>query len=139
MGTDYAAPPGTPIKAAGDGKIIFRGRKGGYGNAIILQHGTRYTTLYGHMRAFKRGQRVGDHVKQGQIIGFVGSSGLATGPHLHYEFRIDGVHRNPRTVKLPEAKPIPKAYRADFEEAVEPRLAQLEVLTRTNVAQAESR
>ncbi len=105
-GTDYAAPSGTPIKAAGKGKVIFAGVKGGYGNVIIVQHGRRYTTLYAHMRGFAKGIRVGTRVNQGQTIGYVGSSGLATGPHLHYEFRIDGVHRNPQTVPLPKAQGV---------------------------------
>ena len=135
-GTDYAAPPGTPIKAAGDGKIIERGRKGGYGNTVVLKHGTRYTTLYGHMRGFAKGQSVGDRVSQGEIIGYVGSTGLSTGPHLHYEFRVDGVHRNPRTVDLPEAEPIAERYRADFERSTASLVARLDSLSRTRIAQA---
>ena len=133
-GTDYAAKRGTPILASGDGKVIFKGRKGGYGRAIIIQHGTKYSTLYGHLNGYKRGLRVGSKVKQGQTIGFLGSSGLASGPHLHYEFRVNGVHRNPLTVKLPTAKPVPKRYLADFELMTTPILAQLELLTRTQVA-----
>ncbi|MCG8394672.1 MAG: peptidoglycan DD-metalloendopeptidase family protein [Pseudomonadales bacterium] len=113
-GIDYAAPSGTPIKAAGDGKVIFAGVKGGYGNVIILRHGQVYTTLYAHMRSFARGIRVGKRVKQGQTIGYVGASGLATGPHLHYEFRINGVHRNPLTVPLPKARGINDNERAEF-------------------------
>ncbi len=135
-GTDYAAPPGTPIKAAGDGKIIERGWKGGYGNTVVLQHGTRYTTLYAHMRSFANGHGVGDRVKQGEIIGYVGSTGLSTGPHLHYEFRVDGVHRNPRTVDLPEAEPIAEQYRADFERSTASLAARLDALTSTQLAQA---
>ena len=133
-GTDYAAKRGTPILASGDGKVIFKGRKGGYGRAIIIQHGTKYSTLYGHLNGYKRGLRVGSKVKQGQTIGFLGSSGLASGPHLHYEFRVNGVHRNPLTVKLPIAKPVPKRYLADFELMTTPMLAQLKLLTRTQVA-----
>lgn len=125
-GVDYAAHRGTPIKAAGDGKVIFKGRKGGYGRTIILQHGGRYSTLYAHMSGFKRGMYVGKRVKQGQTIGFVGSSGRATGPHLHYEFRVNGVHRNPLTIRLPNASPIKTAYKADFLELAEKRLAQLD-------------
>ncbi|MZR64366.1 peptidoglycan DD-metalloendopeptidase family protein [Alcanivorax sp. DP30] len=113
-GTDYAAPSGTPIRAAGDGKVIFAGVKGGYGNVIILKHGQIYTTLYAHMRSFAKGIRVGKRVKQSQTIGYVGSSGLATGPHLHYEFRINGVHRNPQTVPLPKARGINDNERAEF-------------------------
>jgi murein DD-endopeptidase MepM/ murein hydrolase activator NlpD len=100
-GVDYAAPRGTPIRAVGDGRITFLGKKGGYGNVIELQHGPKYSTLYGHMQRFASNLRDGQTVKQGQVIGYVGSSGLATGPHLHYEFRINGVHKNPLTVALP--------------------------------------
>jgi murein DD-endopeptidase MepM/ murein hydrolase activator NlpD len=113
-GTDYAAPTGTPIKAAGDGKITFAGRKGGFGNVVIIQHGTRYETLYAHMSKFHRRARKGRSIKQGQVIGYVGSSGLATGPHLHYEFRVDGVHRDSLRVKLPKARSIPKAQKTAF-------------------------
>lgn len=127
-GVDYAAPPGTPIKAAGDGKVIFAGTKGGYGRTVILQHGSNRTTLYAHMRSFRRGIRSGTRVKQGQVIGYVGSSGLATGPHLHYEFRVNGVHRNPVTVPLPRAHPIPKAQQVAFTEASTPLLGQLDMI-----------
>ncbi|MDX1804683.1 MAG: peptidoglycan DD-metalloendopeptidase family protein [Alcanivorax sp.] len=113
-GVDYAAPTGTPIKATGDGRIIFAGRKGGYGNCIIIKHGSRYSTLYGHMHGFARGMHVGTRVKQGQTIGYVGMTGLATGPHLHYEFRINGVHHDPLKVHLPKAKGIAANERSDF-------------------------
>jgi len=124
-GVDYAAPTGTPIKAAGDGKIIHRGRKGGYGNAVIIQHGGNITTLYAHMSRFSKA-RIGSRVRQGDIIGYVGSTGLATGPHLHYEYRRNGVHMNPRTVKLPDAEPIDAAYLADFKKVANPLLQQLD-------------
>jgi murein DD-endopeptidase MepM/ murein hydrolase activator NlpD len=137
-GVDYAAPTGTPIKAAGDGKVIYRGRKGGYGNVIILQHGSRYSTLYGHMSRFARGVHSGGHVRQGQIIGYVGMTGLATGPHLHYEFRINGVHRNPLTVKLPAAKPLPRKYMADFKLHTNQMIASLDLLSKTNIALAST-
>ena len=137
-GVDYAAPRGTPIKATGDGKVIYRGVKGGYGNVVIIQHGSSYSTLYGHMSRFARGVHSGSHVKQGQIIGYVGSSGLATGPHLHYEFRINGVHRNPLTVKLPDAQPLPKQYMADFQMHANQLVASLDLLSKTNVALASS-
>lgn len=91
-GVDYAAPRGTPIKAAGDGKILLAGRRGGYGNAVIIQHGNSYRTLYGHMQGFAKGIRTGGMVKQGQIIGYIGTTGLSTGPHLHYEFQVNGKH-----------------------------------------------
>lgn len=113
-GVDYAAPAGTPIKATGDGKIAFIGRKGGYGNAIIIQHGRNYSTLYGHMLKFAKHLHVNSKIHQGQVIGFVGMTGLATGPHLHYEFRINNKHRDPLKVKLPEGKSVPKQYRANF-------------------------
>lgn len=113
-GIDYAAPSGTPIKAAGKGKVVFAGVKGGYGNVLILKHGQRYSTLYAHMRGFAKGIRVGSRVNQSQTIGYVGASGLATGPHLHYEFRIDGVHRNPQTVPLPKASGIASSEKPQF-------------------------
>ena len=113
-GVDYAAPKGTKIKASGDGKIIFRGVKSGYGNVIILQHGDNITTLYAHMSGFNSAFKLGDRVRQNQVIGYVGSSGLATAPHLHYEYRVNGVHKNPRTVKLPQAQPIKQEYVNDF-------------------------
>lgn len=124
-GVDYAAPSGTPIKAAGDGKIIFRGVKGGYGNTIILQHGGNITTLYAHMSNFNRKARSG-RVKQGQVIGYVGQTGLASGPHLHYEYRKNGVHKNPRTVSLPDAAPINPKYKADFQRTAAPLIDQLD-------------
>ena len=125
-GVDYAAPTGTPVKAAGTGKVVFRGKKGGYGNVVFLRHGGRYTTVYGHMSKFARGVKKGSKVKQGQIIGYVGSTGLATGPHLHYEFRVNGAHRNPLTVKLPKSIALPKNQMPDFKSQTAPLLAQLE-------------
>lgn len=124
-GVDYAAARGTPVKASGDGKVVFAGRKGGYGRTVVLQHGQRYTTLYAHLNGYARGVRSGRHVKQGQTIGYVGSSGLATGPHLHYEFRVNGVHRDPLRVKLPDAQPIAKQELARFNQHVSTVLAEL--------------
>jgi murein DD-endopeptidase MepM/ murein hydrolase activator NlpD len=106
MGTDYAAPIGTPVHAAGDGRIAFEGVRGGYGNAILLSHSNEIQTLYGHMSRFARDVHVGSHVAQGQVIGYVGMTGLATGPHLHYEYLMNGVHKDPQTVKLPGADPL---------------------------------
>lgn len=105
-GVDYAAATGTPIKAAGDGKVIWHGSKGGYGRTVILQHGSAITTLYAHMSRYQKGVNSGTRVKQGQVIGYVGASGLATGPHLHYEFRINDEHQNPLTISLPAAEPV---------------------------------
>ena len=133
-GTDYAAPMGTPIKATGDGKVIFRGVKSGYGNVVILQHGGNITTLYAHMSKFASKVRNGTRVRQGQTIGYVGKSGLVTGVHLHYEYRLNGVHRNSRTVKLPQAEPIPAEYRDEFLASVEPILDELLQYKRTRVA-----
>ena len=125
-GVDYAAPSGTPVKAAGDGKVIFRGVKGGYGNTMILQHGGNITTLYAHLKGFNRKFRNGSRVRQGDIIAYVGSTGVSTGPHLHYEYRVNGVHKNPRTVKLPDAAPINAAYRAEFMQIAEPLIERFD-------------
>ncbi|MCZ2721800.1 peptidoglycan DD-metalloendopeptidase family protein [Marinomonas sp. 15G1-11] len=107
-GVDYAASSGTPVKSAGDGKISFAGKQNGYGNVVIIDHGKGYTTLYAHLRSFAKGTRKGARVKQGKIVAYVGQTGWATGPHLHYEFRINGIHKNPITVKLPNDDPMPK-------------------------------
>jgi len=133
-GVDYAAPRGTPIKAAGDGKVIFRGTKSGYGKVVILQHGGNITTLYAHMSGFAAKARVGTRVRQGQTIGYVGMTGLATANHLHYEYRLNGVHRNPRTVSLPDAEPIAEKYRQQFLAEAAPILEELEKFKSTQVA-----
>ncbi len=125
QGVDYSAPTGTNIQASGDGRVSFVGEKGGYGKVITLEHGGGISTLYGHLSGFARGVRTGQRVKQGQSIGYVGSTGAATGPHLHYEYRVNGTHRNPRTVRLPDAAPIPVAYLADFQSKAEGLLAEL--------------
>ena len=125
-GVDYAAATGTPIKASGDGKVIWRGTKGGYGRTIILQHAGIYTTLYAHMSKYNSKVKKGSRVKQGQIIGYIGSSGLVTGPHLHYEFRVNGVHKNPLKVKFPNVKPLNKEQMEDFKPVANTILAQLE-------------
>lgn len=136
-GVDYAARTGTPIKSAGDGKITYHGRKGGYGRVVIIQHGQKYSTLYAHMSKYRKGLHVGSRVKQGQVIGYVGKSGLASGPHLHYEFRVNGVHRNPLTVTLPNATPIQAKYKADFLEKSRILFDQLDQLNATQVATPE--
>lgn len=114
-GTDYAAPTGTPVKAVGDGKVTYASRKGSYGNLIIIKHNNRYETRYAHLNAFHRSVRTGRYVKQGQIIGYVGSTGAATGPHLHYEFRVDGVFRDSLRFKFPKAKSISSAEKENFQ------------------------
>ncbi|MEM6985030.1 MAG: M23 family metallopeptidase, partial [Pseudomonadota bacterium] len=113
-GVDYGAATGTPIFATGKGKVAFIGGRGGYGKTIILQHGRKYSTLYAHMSRFKKGLKLGDRVEQGQVIGYVGKTGLATGPHLHYEFRINGKHTDPQTVEFPGAESLPKSELATF-------------------------
>jgi murein DD-endopeptidase MepM/ murein hydrolase activator NlpD len=133
-GVDYAAATGTPIKAAGDGKIAFQGWKGGYGRTVVIQHGATYSTLYAHMSKFRNGLKSGSRVRQGETIGYVGKSGLATGPHLHYEFLVSGAHRNPLTVKLPSAAPIAKEHRPAFDALAHNLVAQLDVLKRTQIA-----
>lgn len=115
QGTDYAAATGTPIKAAGDGRVSFAGWQGGYGRTVILQHGDNITTLYAHMSKLGNGIAQGQRVRQGETIGYVGATGMATGPHLHYEFRVNGVARNSRTVQLPDANPIPQSEMARFQ------------------------
>ncbi len=137
-GVDYAAKRGTPIRASGDGKVVFKGTKGGYGRVVMIQHGSKYTTVYAHLNSYNKKIGVGKRVKQGQTIAYVGSSGLATGPHLHYEFRVNGVHRNPLTVRLPSSGPVPKRYMSDFALTTTPVFAQLDLLTQdTQVALAE--
>jgi len=136
-GVDYAAPRGTPVKTTGAGKIVLRGKKGGYGKTVVVQHGSRYSTLYAHLNNYARGLRNGSRVQQGQIIGYVGSTGLATGPHLHYEFRVNGVHRNPLTVKLPDAAPLQRTYMADFKLKTGNLLARLELARSQAIALKE--
>lgn len=125
-GVDYAAPHGTPIKSAGDGKVLLAGRKGGYGNTVVIQHGQRYRTLYAHMQGFAKGVRNGSSVKQGQIIGYIGTTGLSTGPHLHYEFQVDGVHVDPLGLKLPMSDPIAKSEKQRFLQMSQPMMARMD-------------
>jgi murein DD-endopeptidase MepM/ murein hydrolase activator NlpD len=112
-GIDYAAPTGTPIYAAGDGRVAFSARKGGYGNAVIVDHGRGIETLYAHMSRFARGVHAGKRVKQGEVIGYVGMTGLASGPHLHYEYRVGGQHRNPASIP-PVKIELPRQYLDEF-------------------------
>jgi murein DD-endopeptidase MepM/ murein hydrolase activator NlpD len=137
-GTDYAAAPGTPVMAAGEGTVLRAGWSGGYGNLIELRHRNGITTRYGHLRGFARGIRAGARVEQGQTIGYVGSTGLATGPHLHYEFRVNGVARDSRRVELGNGAPIGAALRADFDAERDRLLAQLHPGAPASVAAAPS-
>lgn len=135
-GVDYAAPTGTPVRATGDGKIAFRGQQAGYGRVVIVEHGKNYSTLYAHLSRFGKVTE-GGYIEQGQTIGYVGASGLATGPHLHYEFRINGVHRNPLTVKLPHTLSIEEDSMDRFKVSTAPLLSQLELYRTTLLAQAD--
>jgi murein DD-endopeptidase MepM/ murein hydrolase activator NlpD len=125
-GVDYAAPIGTPVRAAGDGVIRFAGVVGGYGNLVEIEHTHSITTVYGHLSRFAHGMHAGTHVTQGTVIAYVGMTGLATGPHLHYEYRVNGVFKNPQTVPLPAAAPINAGYAADFHAHADALLASLD-------------
>jgi len=135
-GVDYGAGTGTPIHAAGDARVKFVGWKSGYGRTIVLDHGRGYTTLYAHMSRFGKYKR-GSSIKQGTVIGYVGSSGLATGPHLHYEFRINGVHRNPLTVTMPPPEPLKGAALVAFRAQTAPALARIQQVEKIMYAKVE--
>lgn len=124
-GVDYVAPTGTPIKVTGDGRVVFRGWKRGYGRVVMVRHSRKYTTVYAHMSKFRRNVKTGTWVKQGQVIGYVGHSGWATGPHLHYEFRVNNVQRDPLKVKLPRSLPLPRRQLAAFKRKIAPLTRQL--------------
>lgn len=127
-GVDYAAPTGTPIRATSDGRIVRRGWQGGYGRTVVIQHADRYSTLYAHLSRFRDGRGVGARVQQGDIIGYVGQSGLATGPHVHYEFLINRVHHDPQTVELPKGEPVAPDLRPHFAAMTTPLVEQLATL-----------
>ncbi len=137
-GVDYAAPTGTPIKATGNGKIAFVGNKNGYGKTIIIQHGGKYRTLYAHMNSYAKGMRNGSNVTQGQVIGYVGMTGLATGPHLHYEFHVNGSHVDPLSHKLPTADPVHRNEMARFKQATQQYIAMLDSEKATQLAKADT-
>ena len=124
-GVDYAAKLGTPVRATGDGRIIWMERKGGYGNAVIIDHGDRITTLYAHLSKFNSNLKKDSRVKQGQVIGYIGMTGLATGPHLHYEFRVADTHKDPLSVKLEHTYPIDVRERLRFRSEANQKLALL--------------
>lgn len=127
-GVDYGGPTGTPIHVTGNGKVVHRGWGRGYGNYIKVQHAGKYMTVYGHMSRFGKYKK-GDWVKQGDTIGYIGATGLATGPHLHYEFRINGKHQDPLKMKFPAAKPVARKYQAEFNKKSQLMLSQLERFT----------
>jgi murein DD-endopeptidase MepM/ murein hydrolase activator NlpD len=113
-GVDFAAPRGTRVLAAADGHVISAGSRGGYGNAVEVRHGGGITTLYAHLSGYASGIRAGARVRQGEPIGYVGSTGYATGPHLHYEFKVSGIHQDPLRVALPKAEPVPARLKSQF-------------------------
>ena len=133
-GVDYGAPTGTRVKATADGTVEFAGRRGGYGNVIVLRHQAGITTLYAHLSGFAAGIRSGKNIAQDDVIGYVGATGWATGPHLHYEFRVRGAHRNPLTIAMPAAEPVPHRLMAKFHAQAQLRVAQLDLLSGTRLA-----
>ena len=137
-GVDYAAPAGTPVRATGNAKVTFAGKQNGYGNVIQLQHQGAFSTLYAHLSRFAPQIRTGGRVAQGEVIGYVGQTGWATGPHLHYEFRVSGDQRNPLTVALPSGEPLAPAHRQAFVDGIVPAVAQLFLAHQISGAQLAS-
>src|SRR5690606_19527924 len=125
---------GTKIRATADGVVEFAGRQNGYGNVVILRHQNAYTTLYGHMSGFASGLKKGQRVSQSEVIGYVGATGLASGPHLHYEFRINGLHKNPLPIAMPSAPPRTAAQLPAFKTQAQPYLGQIEMTLGGNLA-----
>ncbi|MES1981674.1 MAG: peptidoglycan DD-metalloendopeptidase family protein [Pseudomonadota bacterium] len=136
-GVDYAAPTGTKVKVTADGTVAVAGQQNGYGNVVIVNHQSHYSTIYGHLSRFASGLRRGQHVSQGEVIGYVGMSGMASGPHLHYEFKVDGQARDPMRVALPESTPISPQQKAAFQEATRSLTAHLGLLRNTNLAKID--
>lgn len=133
-GVDYAAPTGAPVRAVADAVVSFAGRQGGYGNLIVLNHKSPYSTAYGHLSRFAKGIKRGAKISQGEVIGYVGATGLASGPHLHYEFRVHNVQKNPLALKLPTSYPLDTRYRSQFAATARPLAKQLTLLRGTNLA-----
>ncbi|MGB8518302.1 MAG: peptidoglycan DD-metalloendopeptidase family protein [Gallionella sp.] len=136
-GVDFAAPMGTKVKVTADGTVAVVGKQNGYGNVIMVNHQGRYTTVYGHLSRYAQGLHNGQHVAQGEVIGYVGMTGLATGPHLHYEFRVDGQQHDPLRVALPNAQPISTVQASAFKPVAEDFVAKLEQLRNTNLAKLD--
>ena len=136
-GVDYGAPVGTQVKSTAEGIIDFVGRKGSYGNTIIVRHKDSCTTLYGHLSAFASGMRQGRRVNQGDVIAYVGATSLASGPHLHYELRINGIYKDPLEVVLPNAQPLSAIQKANFKKSTADYFASLNMLQKFNLAQSE--
>src|SRR5258706_13813991 len=137
-GVDFAAPKGTRVLATADGNVVAVGARGGYGNAVEIRHGSGITTLYAHLSGFPRGVRAGSRVRQGEPIGYVGSTGYATGPHLHYEFKMAGMHQDPLRVALPKAEPVPARLRPQFVRVADEARGTPELAGRTSSGRFES-
>ena len=136
-GIDYGASTGTRVRVTADGFVTFVGRKGGYGNVVTVRHPNGYTTLYAHLSGFAQGMRQGKRVVQGEVVGLVGSTGLATGPHLHYEFHVNGVHQNPMRLAMPPGPPINEQSRSAFQDTALPLFARLDMLRNTDLARLD--
>lgn len=136
-GIDYGASTGTRVRVTADGFVTFVGRKGGYGNVVTVRHPNGYTTLYAHLSGFAQGMRPGKRVVQGEVVGLVGSTGLATGPHLHYEFHVNGVHQNPMRLAMPPGPPINEQSRSAFQDTALPLFARLDMLRNTDLARLD--
>src|SRR5258706_964262 len=136
-GVDYAAPAGARVKATGNGIVEFAGRRGGYGNLVVVGHHGGYRTYYAHLNGFARGVRGGSRLSQGDVIGYVGQTGWVTGPHLHYEFHVRDQYRDPLTITFPSAEPIAPLELAAFQRAAEPLVARLDLLRNSNLALIE--
>lgn len=133
-GVDYGAPIGTRIKSTADGVVDFVGNQGGYGRVVVLRHQGKYSTLYGHLSGFAAGIKKGTRIAQGDVIGYVGTSGWSTGPHLHYEFRVNGVHQNPLAYSQPSAPPLEPLQLAQFLAKAQSQLARLDLIKDSNLA-----
>ena len=136
-GVDFAAPQGTRVIASADGYVVAAGNRGGYGNTVEIRHGGSVTTLYAHLSGFAKGIRAGSRVRQGEPVGYVGATGFATGPHLHYEFKISGIHQNPLRVALPKAEPVPAQLKARFLEVASEARATIGRVSATSAARFE--
>lgn len=133
-GVDFAAPVGTKVRATSDGVVYFSGKQNGYGNVVMLRHQGKYSTVYGHLSRLAKGLHNGQHVAQGEVIGYVGMTGLATGPHLHYEFRVNGEQRDPLRIALPDARPLDTGYREAFKPVADEFVARLNLMRNNNLA-----
>ena len=136
-GVDYAAPIGTKVKVTSDGVVSFVGNQGGYGNVVMVTHQGHFTTVYGHLSRFASGLRKGQRLGQGQIVGYVGMTGMTTGPHLHYEFKLNGIQRDPLKVALPDGKPISESQKTSFADRTRDLFGQLDTFRNTRIAKLD--